>query len=97
MACMKAELNYPSFSETMCMNYIQWQESEPATKQKPYNHIKNKKNCLKLLKTVLTLGQNFVLNQIVITGKLLVTQVRVLSLMKTGVKVELKHKIQDSS
>lgn len=92
MACMKAELNYPSFSETMCMNYIQWQESQPATKQKPYNHIKKK-----LLKTVLTLGQNFVLNQIVITGKLLVTQVRVLSLMKTGVKVELKHKIQDSS
>lgn len=95
MACMKAELNYPSFSETMCMNYIRWQESQPVTKQKPYNHTK--KNCLKLLKTVITLGQNFVLNQIVITGKLLVTQVRVLSLIKTGVKVELKHKIQDSS
>lgn len=50
MACMKAELNYPSFSETMCMNYIRWQESQPATKQKPHNHIKKKlfkavKNC----------------------------------------------------
>lgn len=73
---MNAELNYPSFSETMCMNYIRWQESQPATKQKPHNHVEK---CLKLLKTVLTLGKNFVLNQIVITGKLLVTQVRVLS------------------